>query len=111
MTTIEAKQVGEYKYVRYNKKKDGSMGKTIQVIPKKKVISRELIQKYKEDNVYVYVYKTLYADGEVKNITMKRKYEPKKSKKDKEKRDKEIEKIEQSQEEKSKESESESESE
>ena len=100
MTEIEVIPTEEYKYVRYHKKKDGTMGKTLQVIPKKKVLSRELINKYKDGDTYVYVYKTTFANGETKNITMKRKYTPKKSKDNVKEKQKEIEKIEKNKEEK-----------
>ena len=73
---IKMSSKDEYEYTYYYRRKDGSIGQIHQKIPKRKVRSRILIDKYREGNQYVYKYKTYFADGEVKVITMKKYYDP-----------------------------------
>lgn len=74
MSSEKIEHDDEYEYIYYYKKKDGSLGTIHQHIPKRKIKSRQLIEKYKDGDQYVYKYRTTYRDGETKIITMKKTY-------------------------------------
>ena len=81
MATRKGTLVGDvYEYEYDYKKKDGTKGTVKIKVPKKKVVKREKVNQYKEGDTYVYVYKTQYDDGNIKLVTMKKRYTPKKDK-------------------------------
>ena len=73
-----------YEYTYERQKKDGTSRIVTIKVPKVKVVKREKINQFKDGNTYVYKYKTTYDNGDVKIITMKRKYNPKKKSDDEE---------------------------